>query len=140
MRKGLWLGPSALAAGGSSCFWVWDALKRLCAWSGQPADPATLGLSLLGRRGRPVTESRGTQVRGFGPVGGAASLCSRCSQRFQVWAPLRGFMYGPLLANLHARNRASGERQGSGAAYPGLAVQERRGEGRQGPRLLPRVL
>ena len=28
--------------------WVWEALKRLCAWSVQPADPAALGLSLLG--------------------------------------------------------------------------------------------
>ena len=74
---------------------AWEALKRLCAWSGQPADPATLGLSLLGRRGRLVTESRGTQVRGFGPVGGAANLCSRHSRRFQVWVPLLGFMCVP---------------------------------------------
>ena len=38
-----------------------------------------------------------------------------------MWAPLRGFMYGTLLANLRVRNRASGERQGclSGAGSPG---------------------
>ena len=79
--------------------------SRPCAWrassrpSQQPcsweANPASLGLSLSGGRGRPGTKSRGTRFRGFGPVGGAASLCSRCSRRFQVWAPLRGFMYGP---------------------------------------------
>ena len=111
--------------------------QRPCAWE---AYPAALGLSLSGGRGRPGTESRGTRFRGFGPVGGAASLCSRCSRRFQVWAPLRGFMYGPPFANLRARNQASGEPWGSGAAYPALAVQGRRGEGRQGPRLLRRVL
>ena len=130
--------------------WVYEAHKRLCAWPARSqriqllcawgADPATLGLSLSGRRGRPGTESRGTGVGGFGPVGGAASLCSRCSRRFQVWAPLRGFMYGPPFANLRARNQASGEPWGSGAAYPALAVQGRRGEGRQGPQLLLRVL
>ena len=47
---------------------------------------------------------------------------------------------GPQFANLRARNPASGERWGSGAAYPLLAVQGRRGEGRQGPGLLLRVL
>ena len=67
--------------------WVCEALKQLCAWSVQPADPSALGLSLSGRQGRPGTESHGTWVRGFGPVGGAASLCSRCSRRFQVCAP-----------------------------------------------------
>ena len=40
---------------------------------------------------------------------------------------------GAQFANLRAGNRASGERQG-------LDVQGQRGEGRQGPRLLPRVL
>ena len=50
---------------------------------------------------------------------------------FQVWAP------SSLIC---VRNRASGERRGSRAAYPLLAVQGRRGEGHQGPRLLPRVL
>ena len=74
---------------------VCEALKRLCAWSVQPAHPAALGLSLSGGRGHRVTESRRTRVRGFGPVGGAANLCSRCSGRFQVWAPLRGFMCVP---------------------------------------------
>ena len=47
---------------------------------------------------------------------------------------------GPQFANLRARNRASVERWGSGAAYPALAVQGRRGEGRQGLQLLLRVL
>ena len=73
-------------------------------------------------------------------MGGAASLCSRCSGRFQVWAPLRGFMCVPQFANLPVHNQASGERRGSGVADPALTVQGRRGEGRQGPRLLPRVL
>ena len=50
------------------------ASSRPCAWG---ADPAALGLSLSGGRGRPGTESRGTRFQGFGPVGGAASLCSR---------------------------------------------------------------
>ena len=50
---------------------------------------------------------------------------------FHVWAP------SSLIC---VRNRASGERRGSRAAYPLLAVQGRRGEGRQVPRLLPRVL
>ena len=82
----LWLGRRARAAGGSSSFWVWEALRGLCAWSPQPADSAALGLSLSGGRGCPGTESRSTGVRGFGPVGGAANLCSRCSRRFQVCA------------------------------------------------------
>ena len=57
-----------------------------------------------------------------------------------MWAPLRGFMCVPQFANLPVHNQASGERRGSGAAYPELAVQGRTGEGRQEPRLLPRVL
>ena len=91
----------------------WQAIRPLISQSShlglgqalvQPADPAALclggrsshpGLESLGRAGRPGTESRGTGVGGFGPVGGAASLCSRCSGRFQVWAPLRGFMCVP---------------------------------------------
>ena len=36
--------------------------------------------------------------------------------------------------------RATGPQVSVGAAYPALAVKGRRGEGRQGPRLLPRVL
>ena len=92
----LWLGTRARARSrGIQPLRVWEARKRLCARSAQPADPAALGLSLSGRRGRPGTESRGTWVRGFGPVGGAANLCSRCSGRFQVLAPLRGFMCVP---------------------------------------------
>ena len=69
--------------------------EALCLERLQRANPAALGLSLLGGRGRPGTESPGTPVGGFGPVGGAASLCCRRSQRFQVWAPLRGFMCMP---------------------------------------------
>ena len=61
-----------------------------------------------------------------------------------MWAPLRGFKYGPPFANLRARARVrdltSGEHRDSGSAYPALAVQGRRGEGRQGPGLLLRVL
>ena len=92
-------------------------IQQLCSWDSQEADPAALGLessqaalclervahdpaalglSLSGGQGRPGTESRGTPAGGgFGPVGGAASLCSRCSGRFQVWAPLQGFMCVP---------------------------------------------
>ena len=47
---------------------------------------------------------------------------------------------GPQFANLRVRNRASGERWVSGAAYPALAVQARSGEGCQGLWLLLRVL
>ena len=36
--------------------------------------------------------------------------------------------------------RATGPQVSAGVVYPVLAVQGRRGEGRQGPRLLPRVL
>ena len=57
-----------------------------------------------------------------------------------MWAPLRGFMFGPPFANLRPRNWASGERRGSGAAYPALVVLGRMGEGHQGRRLLLRVL
>ena len=48
---------------------------------------------------------------------------------FHVWAP------SSLICV-----RAAGPQVSTGAAYHGLAVQGRRGEGRQGPRLLPRVL
>ena len=47
---------------------------------------------------------------------------------------------GPQFANLHVRNRASGEHRGSGAAYPVFTVQGLSGEGRQRPQLLWRVL
>ena len=95
-------------------------------------------MSLSGGQGRPGTESRGTRFRGFGPGGGAASLCSRCSRRFQVLAPLRGFMcVSPQFAN---SVRATGPQVSARAAYLALAVQAWSGEGRQGPRLLRRVL
>ena len=115
--------------------WCYVSRQPLCAWevriqpalrlvSAQPAaEPEALrlgarssrrGLRLSGGRGRPGTESRGTRFRGFGSVGGAASLCSKRSRRFQVWAPLRGFMYGSrslICARATARNRTSGERR-----------------------------
>ena len=56
-----------------------------------------------------------------------------------MWAPLPGFLYGPR-SLICARDWTSGARCVSGAAYPTLAVQGRRGEGPQGPQLLPRVL
>ena len=45
-----------------------------------------------------------------------------------MWAPLRGFMYGPPFANLRALDLTSGERRDSGAAYP--RSQSRGGGGR----------
>ena len=48
---------------------------------------------------------------------------------FQVWAP------SPLIC-VHA----TGLQVSAGAAYPAFTVQGWRGEGRQGPRLLPRVI
>ena len=48
---------------------------------------------------------------------------------FHVWAPIS------LICVC-----ATGLQVSAGAAYPAFAVQGRRGEGRQGPGLLPRVL
>ena len=56
-----------------------------------------------------------------------------------MWAPLQCFMYGPC-SLICACDGTSGKLRGSGAAYPALTVQGRRGEGRQGLRLLLRVL
>ena len=48
-----------------------------------------------------------------------------------MWAPLRGFKYGPR-SLICALDRTSGERRDSGAAYPTFAVQGRRGSGARG--------
>ena len=84
----------------------------------------------------------------FGPVSGAAILCSWCAPTrgfrcgrpagvsgvggqlgFQLWAP------SPLIW-VHT----TGLQVSTGAAYPVFTVQGLRGEGCQRPRLLPRVL
>ena len=56
-------------------------------------------------------ESRGPGVSSFGPVGGAASLCSRCGPTRGFWCgrPAGVSGVGPQSANLGAGNRASGE-------------------------------
>ena len=66
-------------------------------------------------------ELHSSRVRGFGPVGGAASLCSWYSpthRRFQVWVPFWCLrcgrpagvsVVGPQSADLGAGNWASGE-------------------------------
>ena len=67
--------------------------------------------------------SRGQWVRCFGPVGGAASLCSQCTPtrgvRCECPAGVSGV--GPQSANLGAGNWASGERTGclSRVHHPG---------------------
>ena len=103
-------------------------IQPLCAWV---ANPAALGLSLLGR---------------WAALG--LNHAALESQVLGLWVeqlasapdalPPEVSGVGAQFANLRARNRASGERRGclSGA----LAVQGLRGEGRQGPRLLPRIL
>ena len=50
----------------------------------------------------------------FGPVSGAASLCSRCAatQGFRCGCPAGVSGVGPQSANLGAGNRASGECRG----------------------------
>ena len=59
-----------------------------------------------------------------------------------MWVPLRGFMYGPPPPprSLICAPAQPGLNVSARAAYPALAVQGRRGEGRQGPQLLLRVL
>ena len=125
------------------------ALRSASAQSAGPevlclgADPAALGLSLSSGWGRPRTEPQGTRLQGPGPVGGAASLQLQMISEvsgvgappgFHVWAP-----FGNLRAR--ARDRTSAERPHFLCCLsPPLAVQGRRGEGGQWPRLLPRVL
>ena len=111
--------------------------QRPCAWE---AYAATLGLSLLGGRGALGLdhEALGSEVLGLW-VEQLASAPDALGG-FRCGRPSGVSCMGPQFANLRAHNWASGERRGSGAAYPALAVQGRRGEGRQGPRLLPRVL
>ena len=117
-----WLVPSS---GPELCSQpIQPALGLSCVW---PACVEALGLSCSGLRGRCGTEShvagqsscfgpesRSLRVRCFEPVGGAASLCSRC-------APTRGFRcghptgvsgVGPLSALLGVGNQASGESWG----------------------------
>ena len=85
----------------------------------QLADPAALGLSHV---------ALGSAVLGLWVVQLASAPDALPPEVSGV---------GPRFANLHARNRPQVSAR---AAYLALAVQGRRGEGRQGPRLLPRVL
>ena len=121
---------------GIQLLWVWEALKWLCAWSVQLADTAALGLSVSGGQGCSVTESRGTRSKvlglwveqlasapdalGGGRPSGVSCVCPQFANRMRTTGPQVSW--------------------GSGAAYPVRAVQGRRGEGHQGPWLLPRVL
>ena len=125
---------SGLVLGTCAASWLW-------AWEARSRRSSCPGLESLGQARRPDTESRNTGVRGFGPVGGAASLCSRCSptRGFRCGCPSRVSCVGPQFANLICV-RATRPQVRAGTAYPVLAVQGRRGEGRQGLRLLPRVL
>ena len=61
-------------------------------------------------------ESRGPWALCFGPVGGAASLCSWCAPTggYRCGRPARVSGVGPQSANLGAGNRVSGE--------PGLLI------------------
>ena len=90
----------------------------------------------------------GPRVCSFGPVGGAASLCSRCGPTRGFWcgrpAGVSG-LGGQLRFQLWAPSvliwvQATGLQLSARAAYPAFTVQGLRGEGRQRPRLLPRLL
>ena len=74
-------------------------------------------------------------------MGGAASLqLQMISEVSGVGAPPGFHVWAPF-ANLRARDQTSGERRHFLCCLsPPLAVQGRRGEGRQWPQLLPRVL
>ena len=117
-------------------------IQPVCAWVlGLPAaaDPASrFGLGSLGQAGVLVLShaALGSAVLGLW-VEQLASAPDALPPEvsgvgappgFQVWAP------SSLICV-----RATGLQVSAGAAYPSLA-QGRRGEGRQGPQLLPRVL
>ena len=71
--------PERHAASGSSGFVLGKRAASRSSRLGLGGRSSCPGLESLGRAGRPGTESCSTGVRGFGPVSGAASLCSRCS-------------------------------------------------------------
>ena len=135
--------PAALAwdscarSRGIQPLWVCEALKRLCAWSTQPADPAALGLSLSGGRGRPGTESRCTWFEVLGLWVEQITSAPDALGGFRCWRPSGVSCVCPQFVN---RVGATGPQVSARAAYLALTVQGRRGEGRQGPWLLPRVL
>ena len=132
----LWLG-TGLRSRGIQLLWVCEALKGLCAWRAQPAHPAALGLSLSGGRGRPGTESQGTRSEVLGLWVEQLISAPDALGGFRCWRPSVVSCVCPQFAN---PVRATGPQVSARAAYLALAVQGRRGKGRQGPRLLPRVL
>ena len=73
--------------------WVWDALKRLCAWE---ADPAALGLSLWGGQGPPGTESRGTRVEVLGLRVEQLASAPDALGGFRCGCPSRVSYMGPI--------------------------------------------
>ena len=108
---------------------VWEAHKRLCAWSAQPADPAALGLSLSGRRGCPGTESRGTRSEVLGLWVEQLTSAPDALGGFRCGSPSGVSGVCPQFANLRG---ATGPQVSARAAYLALAVQGRRGEGGPG--------
>ena len=108
--------------------------QRPCAWE---AYAATLGLSLSGGRGALGLdhEALGSEVLGLWVEQLTSSPDALGG--FRCWRPSGVSCVCPQFAN---RVRATGPQVSARAAYLALAVLGRRGEGRQGPRLLLRVL
>ena len=121
------------------CAWKACSQPVLCLGSAQLADPASLGLSLWAGLGCPGTESGGTgsEVLGLWVEQLASAPDALPPEVSGVGAPL-GFHVWALSSLICMRT--TGPQVSARAAYTGSAVQGRRGEGRQGPRLLPRVL
>ena len=115
---------------------VGQPIQQLCTWG---ADPATLGLSLSDGRGPPGTESWAleSEVLGLWVEQLASAPDALPPEVSGVGTPLGFHVWAP--SSLICV-RATGPLVSAGAVYPEFAVQGRRGEGHQGPRLLPRVL
>ena len=116
-------------------------IQQLCAWGTrtQWADPASLGLRCSGGRATLGLshEALRSAVLGLWVEQLASAPDALPPEVSGVGAPPGFHMGAPsLLISM----RATGPQVSAGAAYPALTVQGRRGEGRQGPRLLPRVL
>ena len=133
----LWLGSRVRAAGGSSRFWFVKlsrgfvrgarSLRIQPPWARvSQAGGAALGLNctVLG------SEVLGLWVEQL--TSAAVALGG-----FRCWRPSGVSCVCPQFAN---RVRATGSQVSARAAYLALAVLGQRGEGRQGPRLLLRVL
>ena len=109
----------------------------LCLGSAQPAYPAALGLSHSGRLGALGLNhaALGSEVLGLWVE--QLTSAPDALGGFRCWRPSGVSCGCPQFAN---PVRATGPQVSAGAAYLALVVLGWRGEGRQGPRLLPRVL